>query len=719
MTRFENGLANFTFGANLLLLFLLLFEEYIHLPALIQVVGRTHPLILHLPIGMLFLLALAPLWRAGRQEAGALRLQRFAVHLVAITAVLTALAGLFLAQEGGYAADALNSHKWTGAGVSFLSYLLLLAARHRTFPAGPYYWSLYTVTGLLVAAGHLGGNITHGEDFLLAPLQPPQPPVTPATPVFQAAIRPVLEGKCVTCHNPRKSKGELIMTSEEDLLHGGENGPIWMAGQPEDSEIIRRLQLPLEDEKHMPPEGKTQLTADEVALLQHWIRDGADFGTPVADWLARDSLRPLVQHLLEADKEEKPAYDFPAASASTIKDLNTPFRTVRPLAMESPALQAEIFVRAAYQDEYLRALEAVRPQIVHLNLTNLPIGDEDLSFIASFPHLEKLILNGTDITGDQLGALQECSNLRSLALSNTRVDGPSLKALADLPALEEVFLWNTKISPAELPSLREALSGIALIDGYRPKKEEMLQLPPPMLQGSKTVLARGERVTLENKFPGAIIRYSTDGSEPDSLDGETYTDPLSFNGLLTLRAKSVKEGWLTSETVSWTFFKKGYTPDSSWLAEDPDPRYKAAGPASLFDGEKGGTTNFRNGKWMGFRQGKLDLSVDLGKAPPPVGEVVISYLQNMGSYIMPPVSIELWGGEDPQAMQRLAHRKLPVPGEYKPNQVAAETLTLTGAPHRYYRLVVQPYAKLPSWHQGSGQPGWVFVDEVFFYPSNK
>ncbi len=60
---------------------------------------------------------------------------------------------------------------------------------------------------------------------------------------FVTQVQPLLETKCVECHNPTKTKGKLQMHSAEALLKGGENGAIVVAGKPEESEIIKRISV--------------------------------------------------------------------------------------------------------------------------------------------------------------------------------------------------------------------------------------------------------------------------------------------------------------------------------------------------------------------------------------------------------------------------------------------------------------------------------------------
>lgn len=721
MTTTKNIIAQLTFALQILLLFALLFESYLDLPKLLQPLGRMHPLVLHLPIGMLLLLALFPLLKKEVSQTGYLTIQSFSIHVIAFFSVVAAIMGLFLSQEAGYESELVEQHKWTGALFSFLTYGLLLW--HNRFAARQTTFNVLTVSSavLLMVTGHLGGSITHGEDFVLAPIKPKEKIViTDETPVFQAAIQPTLEAKCYACHKPTKSKGELIMTSVDALLKGGEHGPIWIAGNADSSQMIQRANLPLEDELHMPPKGKPQLTSTEIELLYQWVQNGADLELTIGEVKSNDTLYTFVERVLEernvgalADEKE---YDFDFADEATIASLNTPFCSVAPLAYGEPALRADIFVRATYQPASLEALSAIKEQLVALNLTNLPIKDEDLSFIAQFSRLEKLTLNNTDITGATLKELKECQNLKQLAISGTQVTPAALETLKDFPALEQVYAWNTSISKAEADGLVEDVNW-TIETGFVPDEDEKLKLSVPVLKNKTTLLEEGEQVVLQTKFPGAIIRYTTDNTEPDSLNSPIYESPIPVNGLTTIKAKTFHESWLGSDEVAFTFFPKGLQPDTAILITPPNDKYKGNGAMGLIDKEKGEPTNFSNKAWLGYQDNYLKALIDFGEEPPVVNEVVGSFAQNLGPEIFPPTKVTVWGGNSVNNMVRLSTKSPEIPKDYTANRLVGVVLPLSATQYRYYRIEIEPIQQIPRWHQlyRKGRKGWVFVDEIFFY----
>lgn len=117
---------------------------------------------------------------------------------------------------------------------------------------------------------------------------------------FEKQIWPLLENSCVKCHKPayedergrtRKPKGELVASTKEGLMKGGEHAAeedgmkTIVPGKPEESALLQSTLLPLDDDMHMPPEDKAdQWTEAQQKLVEQWIKEGADFG----DWTETD-----------------------------------------------------------------------------------------------------------------------------------------------------------------------------------------------------------------------------------------------------------------------------------------------------------------------------------------------------------------------------------------------------------------------------------------------
>ncbi|WP_019991173.1 chitobiase/beta-hexosaminidase C-terminal domain-containing protein [Rudanella lutea] len=718
MRRFQAVTANVLLALNLLLLFLLIFQEKVVLPGWLQPVGRMHPMLLHLPIGLLVLVAVLWVFRRAFAGEGVAQLFRFLLIITALSASVAALMGFFLSREGGYTDNLLNWHKYTGVGMSLLAYALVVLNERSESNSRLFSPVLGLSTLCLFVTGHFGASLTHGEDYLFPNEEVvPEMAFTDDTPVFVSTIEPILKTKCYQCHNEQKQKGELLMSTMAGLLKGGKNGPIWVAGDPLNSHMIQRANLPLEDKKHMPPKGKAQLSPDEVGLLTAWIKAGADTKKSLGALAQNDPLRALVLAHLNAKRgasvTEAVAYDFDAASEEALEKVNTPFRVVVPLAHDSPALQASFFVREAYKPEHLAELSDVKQQLVSLNLTNMPVRDEDMKTIAQFENLEKLILNNSEVTGKTLADLKSLTKLNSLALSGTKVNKDALAALSQLPHLKEVFVWNTPLGTAELAQLQRENKGIRFVAGYIPSDTERLKLNPPMLVNEQFVVTAQTPVTFKHPLPGVQIRYTTDGSEPDTLKSPVYQKPFAVNGFTVVKARATKDKWYASELVEYTFFGGQHKPAQAELVNQPNPQYLGEGGKTLIDGKKGTIENFKDVAWLGFREKPFEAFFSFAR-PVPLKSVTLSIGKNTGSYIMPPNTVEVWGGPD-KAHLKLVRKIQPTqPQKEESGRIEGIQAALNGETCAVVKIVARPVTKLPAWHPGKGQPGWVFVDEVFF-----
>jgi len=87
-------------------------------------------------------------------------------------------------------------------------------------------------------------------------------------------VRTILAHNCYSCHNATKTKGGLRLDKKEFIFKGGEDGPILVPGNPEKSDIIRRIKLPAGHDDAMPTKGK-RLSKEDIAMLEYWIQQGA------------------------------------------------------------------------------------------------------------------------------------------------------------------------------------------------------------------------------------------------------------------------------------------------------------------------------------------------------------------------------------------------------------------------------------------------------------
>src|SRR5689334_3328900 len=89
---------------------------------------------------------------------------------------------------------------------------------------------------------------------------------------FAKQIRPIFADTCYKCHGPQKQKGKLRLDSVEAIMKGGKDGKVLAPGDPDKSEIYKRIILSKDDDDVMPPEGDP-LPKDKTNLIKQWIAE--------------------------------------------------------------------------------------------------------------------------------------------------------------------------------------------------------------------------------------------------------------------------------------------------------------------------------------------------------------------------------------------------------------------------------------------------------------
>src|SRR5579872_4293434 len=433
---------------NAMLLFFVILEDRLAIPRWLQVAGRLHPMILHFPIVLVVAYAIL-LWFKPIPFAGEV------LMLSAFAAVITALAGVFLATESTHEGSAIQWHKWLGTLTSVSLLTLYLLKDSSLITRSRQKWLAALPLVAVFIAGHYGGDLTHGANYVLAPLRP----ATPAAPPLDEAnayhdvVYPILDSRCIGCHNSADSKGGLNMEDPLQFARGGRDGRPWDTTADGFGLLMTRLHLPADDKKHMPPINTTQLSQQQLDILSAWVRDGSPFDKKVLDLPATDTLRLIASRLLRSGEDED--FDFPAADEKTIAALNTNYRTVIPLASGSPALAVDFYGASVFQPKQLQELSRIKDQIVWLNLDKMPVADNDLSSITTFRNLRRLNLDFTSITGSVLAMLSRLSHLQSLSLSGDKIKSGDLDQLTRIRTLHELYIWQTGLPQDAVARLRQ------------------------------------------------------------------------------------------------------------------------------------------------------------------------------------------------------------------------------------------------------------------------
>ncbi len=460
------------------------------MPDIVRFLGRFHPVILHLPIGIFSLIMLQEL--VGMFSGQKSQRSILPMFFGAASAVVAVIAGFLLYHGGGFEGELVEDHLWGGLAFSCAAILTLIVKAWSLAPTASqalYRVLLFGSVGVMGYASHDGASITHGPDYLTEYAPDPIRKVIGLEPkekeeeikakpleeqlVYADIVQPILNKRCVECHKEGKSKGKLRMDTYEMLVKGGKEGSAIEPGSAQDSNIVIRAELPMDDEEHMPPEGKKDIEEHELAVVKWWLDQGGDDKKTVAESNLTDEIRAAIGKLdLGLAKGEVAVTEAPSDQPSD--DLRT---TVAKLGADFPGgLTFEsqsssnltftgVSLRKNLTDELFAKLAPVLPKMVAIDLSASSVTDASIAKLAAATDLRMVRLSETGITDASMDTLAKLTKRESVNLYGTKVTDAGVKKLTALPNLKRLYLWQTGVTPAAIEEIKKALPTVEIVTG--------------------------------------------------------------------------------------------------------------------------------------------------------------------------------------------------------------------------------------------------------------
>lgn len=241
-----------------------------------------------------------------------------------------------------------------------------------------------------------------------------------------------------------------------------------------------------------------------------------------------------------------------------------------------------------------------------------------------------------------------------------------------------------------------------------------LQLAPPLLKYESVFFKNTATVTLKFAQQGTRIFYTLNNQTP-GVKSQVYSKPIQIKtNFTTIKAMVAGAGFAPSEIVTATFVKDGFK-IKSVQQTPPNERYQGDGATTLID-NKGGLTAVNSATWLGYQTDSVEINITLEKSQ-PIAAVLINALQDYGSWIFLPQQIQLYVfDKSKQSFQ------------YLTNWIDTSFTNIAGASCQpivmplskkintdTIKIILKGIKSLPDWHQGKGQPGWLFIDEIKLY----
>lgn len=293
------------------------------------------------------------------------------------------------------------------------------------------------------------------------PLPAQEPPPAPAARVdFVREIAPILVARCIDCHGGKEQKGDLRLDARTHLFPaGGEAGPV-VPGRPDDSELLRRLGLPPDDDEIMPAKGEP-LSKAQQELFRRWIAEGADWPDVGDAWIAQE----LAAQALPVLRFELPELDDAAKAAveSAMAALQQRGAVVQRIAADTEAIDANLsLLREQVTNADLALLRPLASRLVWLNLSRTAISDAAAPHLAALTQLRRLHVANTALGDPAFRALGPLEHLEYLNAYGTGLGDDGLAALATLPKLQRLYAWQTRVTADGARRARAAAPALLL-----------------------------------------------------------------------------------------------------------------------------------------------------------------------------------------------------------------------------------------------------------------
>jgi len=430
--------------------------------------GRFHPLIVHFPIGFIFLGILIETYT----NIIKLRIHRkviaFCWMMGLITSIFAVIFGWLLTLNGYYIENQISLHKWSGVFLLFLTFIgwLIKSNILNLFKKQDFFINFLVILTLVIV-GHQGANITHGKNYLYEYLPSNinnffqekknvkyyENSEIDSIKIFTDLILPVFENKCIDCHNQNIKSGGLNMLTIKDIKNGGLSGKSIIAGNSSKSLIFQRATLSQDNKKFMPPTG-IPLTYDEINLIKWWIDKYLNSDLKLSELKLSGEEKSLLEKLYKINMNPKPYYeklkDLPKINIDELEVLEKSEFKWNFISDNYELLEIK-FTGKKIDDDKILKLKKFSNHIVSLSMTNCKLTNDNLQKISDLYNLVNLdINNNSNISDDGIKFLKNLENLEKINLYGTNVSNLIFENLVEFKKLKKIYLWKTNVTKNEV-----------------------------------------------------------------------------------------------------------------------------------------------------------------------------------------------------------------------------------------------------------------------------
>ena len=231
---------------------------------------------------------------------------------------------------------------------------------------------------------------------------------------------------------------------------------------------------------------------------------------------------------------------------------------------------------------------------------------------------------------------------------------------------------------------------------------------------SRSHYAINAEVSYDVNLQSPIVNLSTFAKNADiyySTDTSANATFVQFEGNIAITKPTVLTAYAERDGKRVSpIFKASYHPNKatgkSYTIENLNPQYSGSTTYALTDALVGSQKSYD--KWVGTYGYDYSVLVDLQQEE-EVSEISINFLENVGSWIFLPLSVEFFVGESPESLEKISDSQVAIS---KSGQIQNYKAAFDKRKARFVKIFATSQKRCPDNHPGAGYPAHCFGDEI-------
>ncbi|WDF54182.1 glycoside hydrolase family 20 protein [Mucilaginibacter sp. KACC 22063] len=214
-----------------------------------------------------------------------------------------------------------------------------------------------------------------------------------------------------------------------------------------------------------------------------------------------------------------------------------------------------------------------------------------------------------------------------------------------------------------------------------------------------------QALTLSATLPGAVIRYTTNGSKV-TAQSKLYKSSLNVEHTSTISATTFVNQKQVGRTYTKSFFIHKAVGKQVTLTDAPEGNYNPPGGSAVLVNGLSGSARYNDNQWLGFNKHNFEAVVDLGKVDEitSLGTHVLNYhWQKMWA----PTSLQFLVSDDNKTYHLVYQQT-----DFPVNGINAVSCKLSHLKARYIKVIAINKGTIPAGEYGAGGRAWLLLDEI-------